>query len=582
MKSYRRLVELLPWLRPYRWWMVALLLGTIAFFGLAQMPPLFMRWLIDWALPSRRASWVLGIVGGYFGVLLLRHIFSVLMDYAYTWLGARVAVDIQRSLLVHVLNADLRSIRQQQVGDLLARLKDDVEVVKQFISETTVDILSQVLTLVISVAIMAWFDWRLAVVVVLLLPLIPWPFQKLRGSLRRAFEKYRSTVGEYTAFLQEMLSAILPIQLAASQGEVLKQHYRMAERYIESLVYMRVRQMWAAYGAEIMGNILSPLVVLGLGGILVLHDQLSVGELVAAEMYATQLVAPVVGLSKVGIVIQNVLAALDRLEGIYTLPQRAKGTRKLSFTDVSAKNVVLRAQNISFSYGKHPGQALQKVSLECQAGHIVAIVGPSGAGKSTLAYVLSGVFLPDEGSAYLGEVEIASIQNRERWVFLVPQEPFLFHATVRENLCFGLENFPSDAEIEQALARSQALEFVKALPKGLETVLGERGGTLSGGERQRLMLARAFLQQPLFLILDEITSGLDTSTEAKLLLALREWAKEGKGIILVTHRMSTAMKADRVYVLSQGRVVEEGAPTTLLRNEGIFARLYHDQYKEVE
>lgn len=577
MKSYRRLAKLLPWLRPYRWWMFALLVGTVAFFGLAQMPPLFMRWLIDWALPSKKISWVLGIVGGYFGVLLLRHVFSVLMDYAYTWLGARVAVDIQRSLLAHLLDADLRSIRQQQIGDLLARLKDDVEVVKQFISESTVDVLSQILTLVISIAIMSWFNWRLAVVVVLLLPLIPWPFQKLRGLLRKAFGRYRSAVGEYTAFLQEMLSAILPIQLAASQEEALKQHHRIAVKYIEALINMRVKQMWAAYGSEVIGNILSPLVVLGLGGVFVLHNQLSVGELVAAEMYATQLVAPVVGLSKVGIVVQNVLAALDRLEGIYALPQRTKGTRTLSSTDISVENAVLQARSVSFSYGKDTGQVLQNISLECQVGRIVAIVGPSGAGKSTLAYVLSGMFPPDEGNAFLSGVEITSIRNRERWIFLVPQEPFLFHATVRENLCFGLGNSPSDDEIEQALARSQALEFVKRLPRGLDTVLGERGGTLSGGERQRLMLARAFLRQPLFLILDEITSALDASTEAKLLHVLQEWAEEGKGIFLITHRMSTAMKADQVYVLSQGRMVEEGSPDSLLKRGGTFARLYYDQ-----
>ncbi len=504
------------------------------------------------------------------------------MDYAYTWLGARVAVDMQRSLLAHLLYADLRAVRQQQIGDLLARLRDDVEVVKQFISEGTVDVLSQILTLIISIGIMAWFNWHLAVVVVLLLPLIPWPFQKLRSLLRTVFGEYRKMVGEYTAFLQEMLSAILPIQLAASQREVLKQHHRIAKRYIEALIHMRVKQMCAAYSSEVIGNILSPLVVLGFGGALVLHGQLSVGELVAAEMYATQLVAPVVALSKVGVVVQNVLAALDRLAGIYALPQRSRGTKILTFTDISVEDAVLRARDIGFSYGEGTERTLQKVSLECQAGHIVAIVGPSGAGKSTLAYVLSGLFPPDEGSASLGGVDIASIQNRERWVFLVPQEPFLFHASIRENLCFGLESFPSDDEIEQALAMSQALEFVKGLPRGIDTVLGERGSTLSGGERQRLMLARAFLQQPLFLILDEITSALDAFTETKLLRILRDWAKEGKGIILVTHRMNTAMKADRVYVLSQGMVVEEGPPAILLNSGGIFARLYHDQHKKGE
>lgn len=321
----KRLRRLLPWLRPYKTWVLLLFFGAVIFFVLAQAPPLFMKVLIDRALPARDYGLVLVVVGGYFGVLLLRHVFSIVMDWAYVRLGSRIGLDLQEHLLGRVLNADLRALRARPAGDLIARLTDDVEAVKGFLSESVVDALSNLVTLFVALAIVAWFDWRLALAVALFLPLVPLPFGWLRPRLRAAMARFRSVNGRYLGFVQEALSAVLPVQIGDAAGTMRRRQEELGEELIDATVRARVWQMSGAYSAEVVGNVLSPLIVLGFGGWLVLRGQLSVGELVAAEMYATRLVSPVVMLSRIGAVLQGVLAALERIEEIETLPQRPQG-----------------------------------------------------------------------------------------------------------------------------------------------------------------------------------------------------------------------------------------------------------------
>lgn len=564
--------RLLRWIRPYRGVVTLLLLGTVFFFALAQTPPLFIAWLIDRAIPSGSVAAVMYVAFLYFAVLLARHVFSVVMDVTYTKLGARISIDISRELLTRAVNADLKVAGRQRLGDILARIKEDVGVVKGFLSETIVDLLSNVLTLAISLGVLAWFDWRMALAVAVTLPLVPLPFTKMRAAIRTAAMKYRNIAGEYTATLQEMLAAVLPVQIAGAQSWVMREYDKVADRYVRSLIQLRLKQMAAAYGSEVVGNAISTLVVLGFGGYLVIRGELSVGKLIAAQMYAGQLIAPAVSLSRAGVSFQSVLAALARIEGVYDLPQRQRGNRRLR---TRADSFALKAEDVGFSYPEKT--VLEGVSISCGVGELVAVVGPSGAGKTTLAYILSGLFVPDRGRAVLGDVALVELEERDRWVFMVPQEPFLFHASIRENLLFGLARSVSDDEVWSALEKSQAREFVSALPEGIDTQVGERGATLSGGERQRLVLARALLQRPAFLVLDEVTSALDATTESRLLTELRSWCDQGGGAVLITHRISSALKADRVYVVSEGKVVEEGAPKRLLESGGPFARLYLDQ-----
>lgn len=566
MNEFRRLINLWPWLRPYRWWMSALLLGSVAFFTLAQMPPLFMAWLLDRALPSGYLWMAFLIVGGYFGVFLLRHVFSILMDYAYTLVGTRILADMQRGLFRNLLRADIRFFHRRQLGDLLARLSDDVEVIRSFLSETVVDILSNFLTLAISVAVMAWFNWRLALAVIVFLPLIPLPFKWGRKGLRQAFAEQRKANGANVAFLQEGLSAILPIRIAGAEDQILRRQRGVAQRLIQTTVRMRVRQMQVVYVAEIMGNLLSPLLVLGLGSYLVYRGGLSIGQLVASGMYATGLVAPVVALSKINVMLQGVLASIDRIDEVLQAP--AIQAAEPVAAGISCEITV---NKINFSYNGRD-EILKGISLAASIGERIAIVGQSGSGKSTLACLLSGLFPPDKGAVLLDDKPVHTLANRAKLVTLVPQEPFLFHDTIEANLRFGSEGISADA-MHAAARAAQIEEFIRSLPQGYATPIGERGVTVSGGERQRLMLARALLGDPKVLILDEITANLDLNTEEAVLRSLDEL--RGKTtVILITHRISAALSADRVYVLQDGRIVEDGRPRELLSQGGSFARLY--------
>ncbi len=562
---------MLPWLRPYKTWVLLLFFGAVAFFAVAQAPPLFMKLLIDRALPAGDFGLVLLVVAGFFGVLLLRHVFSIAMDWAYVRLGSRIGLDLQKHLLARVLNADLRALQGRQTGDLIARLTDDVEAVKAFLSENVVQILSDLVTLVIALAVMAWFNWKLALAVAALLPLVPLPFGWLRPRLRAAMIRFRNLNGRYLGFVQEALSAVLPVQISDAAAQLRARQEELGEELIDAAVRARVWQMAGAYSAEVVGNVISPLIVLGFGGWLVLQHQLSVGELVAAEMYASRLISPVVMLSRIGAMVQGVLAALERIEEVERLPQRPAGELA-----APAGPEPLAAREVRFGY--RPGElAIEGVSLELTPGSFTALVGPSGSGKSTLAALLAGLYEPDGGSVDVGGVPVARLADRPRVVTLVTQEPFLFGASLRENLLFGLRRAPDEAEMLEALELAGLREFVSSLPQGLESRVGERGVTISGGERQRLMLARALLVRPRFLLLDEVTAALDPTTEQAVLANLRRWQEGERAVLLITHRIASALQAERVYVLEAGRLVEEGRPQELLQQGGLLARMYADQ-----
>lgn len=220
---------------------------------------------------------------------------------------------------------------------------------------------------------------------------------------------------------------------------------------------------------------------------------------------------------------------------------------------------------------------LHEVSLDLPPGRFAALVGPSGSGKSTLAALLAGLFEPDAGEVVVGGVPVARLARRPEVVTLVPQEPFLFGGSLRENLIFGVQRAPGDDELMEALTLAGLREFVAALPEGLESRVGERGVAVSGGERQRLMLARALLVRPRFLLLDEVTAALDPTTEQELLSNLRRWQGGERAVLLITHRIASALRAERVYVLDGGRLVEEGEPRALLQQGGLLAQMHADQ-----
>ncbi len=570
MKELIRLKHLCKWLKPYKWWTFGLFIGALLFFTLAQIPPIFMSWLIDNALPSGEIRTALIIVIGYFGIIMARHIFSIVIDYAYTYVGARISIDMQVELLNHILKSDLRHIYSQQLGDLIARLNDDVEYIREFLSETIVDIISNVVTLCIALIIMTWFNWKLALSVALLLPIIPLPFKWMRRPLRKAFSAQRKAFGANTAFIQEMLSGVLPIQIAQAYKKVRIQQKKVTDTLVRTTLKMRFKQIIAAYSAEVTGNFLSPLLVLGFGSYLVFQNELTVGQLVACHMYASQLVGPVVVLSKINAMLQGVFAAMDRVDEITNAPQREPEFLTLP----ASATGYIRVQNVTFLY-RDTETVIRNCSLNIPFGKRIAVVGSSGSGKTTLAYLLAGIFPPNEGFVQMDGIPIHNLKNRSEIITMATQDPFLFHDTIKENISFGLHNL-TDSEIEEAARAASIHDFIKSLPDGYDTMIGERGVTISGGERQRMMLARSFLKQHRILILDEVTSALDSTTELEVLKSL-DALKNKTTVILITHRITTAMNADFVYVMKQGQIVEEGNPRELLNRNGEFSLLHINQ-----
>ena len=536
----------------------------------AQSYPLLVSQLVDWAIPSKSVIAILAVVGGLLISPVIRNIADVLAANVATRTGMRIAADMQLRIIRHLLSVDLRFLHRQRVGDLIARANDDVRVIQEFLTGTLVDIFSYVLAATISMAVIAFFNWKLALAIVVFLPFLPIPVRLMRNYLRSASTNRREANGANVAFLQETLSSILPIQASEAENQVEAQQQDITKTLVAASVRLRLAQSIAAYTADSVGYLISIVLVFGFGAFLVINGELTVGQLIATQYYAANLVFPITALSRIGTLVPEVLASVDRENELFAMPVRT-GARLTLPIDASGD---LQIKDVSFSYSNE-ASALQRISLSVPHGASIAIVGPSGAGKSTLGYLISGIMPPTTGYVRLDNIDIYMLANRSDHIALVPQEPFLFHDTIEANIRFGCKALDM-REVKTAARLARIDEVIEALPQGYNTVIGDKGVMLSGGERQRITLARAFLRKPGILVLDEVTSALDTATERAVLGSLHELQSKIT-LILITHRISSAMLADEVYVLDNGCIAEHGKPESILEQQGLFYKLYMAQ-----
>lgn len=561
--------------RPYLGLQVEIGLCLVVGVVLGLVDPLVLRAIIDRALGDgdRQALFLLS------GLLALTLVFRVAFRLFATWLysysGLRILFDVRSRLFAHVERLSPYFFRGERFGDILSRLTSDVDVLQQAAAHTAVNAASDGLTVLGILAILFWLDPILTLALVLVYPLLLLLLARVNRRIRDEGRRAREAYGDLFAFLEERLTGMRLVQEHLRENAEARGHVRVSRPLIRSNLALSMFGAWQVALSDLVNTGAFVLVFLA-GGTRVLAGALSVGSLVAFYTLATRLLRPISGLIEVNVDLQVARASLARIFELLDLVPEIREEAGARAPLAVRGGIVLDGVGLTWPDGT---TALRKVDLEIPPGGVVALVGPSGSGKSTLAALLARYLDPQAGRVILDGQDARGWPLRElrRSVGLVPQETQLFHDTLAANLRLASRR-ASEAELLDAVEIAGLGEFVRSIPAGLETVVGEQGLRLSGGERQRIALARALLKAPAVYVLDEATSALDPRTERQVLSRFLERVR-GRTVVLIAHRLTSLVGVDRIFVLHDGGIVEGGSHEDLYRAGGLYRRLFDDQMR---
>ncbi|GIX48195.1 MAG: lipid A ABC transporter permease/ATP-binding protein [Candidatus Tectimicrobiota bacterium] len=546
---------------------VACMLGSL---GSSLLAPYLVKLGIDGAVARGDAARLTLVVLLYLGNAAA----GWLLQYGQTLLATRTAqrvlLDLRRALFDHLLRLDLGFYQRHAVGQLMSRVHNDVGTLQDLFSGGLLTTVADLVLLGGIVAVLFALQPRLALFTCAALPAAGLLTALWRPRSRRAFQRVRARLAQVNAHLQEAIAGVRVVQGLACEAATQRRFAQVNEGYLASNLHAARLTALLFPGMELLSGLTVALLVVA-GGTLVLERHLSAGGLVAFVLYAYRVFDPLRDLSFRWNYLQLAMASGERIVALLDTPAGVPEARRPVVLPRLRGEVAFH--RVSFHY--RPGvPVLQDVSLHVPAGQCVALVGRTGAGKTTLVHLLARFYDVTSGAITLDGVDVRQLSRAclRRQLVLVPQEPFLFSGTVRDNLRFGRPG-ARDAELEAAARALGVHELIERLPQGYDTPVHERGVRLSQGQRQLLCLVRALLADPRLLLLDEATASLDAESERLVRQALAA-LRRGRTTFVIAHRLATVQLADRIVVLDQGRVVEDGTHAELLQRQGLYAQLY--------
>jgi subfamily B ATP-binding cassette protein MsbA len=559
-----------PFLKPYlaRMALAGLLVMTVAAINLALLRLAGVLW--DVITVQRDSGRMNELIVLFLGLVVIQGLCSMGHSYLTASVSQHVVADFRRHLFAHLQTLSVGFFARRRTGELLSRLMNDVTVMQSVVTDTPIDAAKQLVTFVGGIAFLLAMNWRLCVLILILLPLLVF-VAKFFG---RRLKSLSTSIQDHTAALSTLIEEVIAgIRVVKSFVQTKREETRFSSQIDQTVsLTMRRAGIMAVFIPVISLLTFSAAgAVLWYGGRQVIDGAVSPGELFAFVLFAGILIGPFSSAARVFSQIREAQGATARIfEILDTHPEIRNAPDAIALPSVSGH---LAFEHVSFAYdARQP--VLTGVSFEVKPGELVAIVGPTGAGKTTVMNLLHRFYDPTEGRITVDGTDLrqVTLDSWYRRIALVPQETILFGGTILDNIRYGNREAMEDA-VRDASRAAHAHEFIMGFPEGYQTLVGEKGVNLSGGQRQRIAIARAVLKDPRILLLDEATSSLDTESERLVQEALERLMK-GRTTFVVAHRLTTVQGADRILVLDKGRVVESGTHGELMARQGLYHYLY--------
>lgn len=549
--------------------------GCAVIVGLLELSfPLAVNQFVDNLLPSK--DWPLIILAST--ALLLVYVLNTFLNYVVTYwghmLGINIETDMRRKLFAHIQKLSFRFFDNNKTGHLIARITNDLNDIGEVAHHGPEDVFIAIMTLIGAFILMATINWELTVLTFLVIPLIVWVAMYFSGKMTKTYRQLFGNVAQFNARVEDTVGGIRVVQAFANE-EHEKNMFAVDNSNYRATKLMAYKTMAHSMSISYMLMRFVSMFVMICGTWFVIRGELSYGEFVAFLLLTNVFFRPI---EKINSVIESYpkgIAGFKRyIELLETEPDIKDAPDAL---EVKHLNGDIRYNHVTFGYEQH-NKIIRNINLTIDAGETVAFVGPSGAGKTTLCSLLPRFYDIDAGSITIDGIDIRTMTHASlrKQIGIVQQDVFLFSGTLGENIAYGKLD-ATNAELWDAARRAQLESFIRSLPDGMATIIGERGVKLSGGQKQRLAIARMFLKNPPILILDEATSALDTETEVAIQQALVELSK-GRTTLVIAHRLATIKNADRIIVVTEQGIAEQGRHQELVTARGIYSRLHEAQF----
>ena len=578
-RNLRPLRELVPFIRPYLGTLFVAMGALLLASGALLVIPVAVRYVIDSGFTSEDAASVDRYFFYLLGVVILVGLFGAARAYFLTWLGERVVADIRDKVYRHVIRMDPYFFEITKIGEVLSRLTADTTLIQSISGVGLSIILRSSIQFIGALILLGITNFALMGYIVVIMPLVLIPILAIGRWVRRLSRDSQDRIADASGLAAETLTAAQTVQSFTAEemesqrfGEMIKTSFETAVRRIKARALFSM--------VAITGMFSTLIVVLWIGARAVLAGEMTGGELGQFVLYAMFVAMSAAALSEQWGELQRAAGAMERLlELLQSVPRIRAPENPVDLPEVRDGRVCF--DNVSFNYPSRPAsKALDSFSMEISAGEKVAFVGPSGAGKSTTFQILMRFYDPQVGRVLVDGVDVSKARPEDirARIGIVPQETVIFGASARDNIRFG-RPAATDQEIEEAARAAAADEFIRQLPEGYDTYLGERGTRLSGGQKQRIAIARAILKDAPILLLDEATSSLDAESERLVQKAL-DFLETGRTTLVIAHRLATVLKADRIVVIDEGRIVDIGSHAELVGRDPLYARLAELQFGE--